>query len=477
MTLEEEILQLKEANKRLEEENQALRLRISELETLLKEALDKLNKDSHNSSKPPSSDMFRKPQSLRTSSGKKPGGQMGHPGTTLRMKEIPDDIVLHEPERCSHCQGTLAGTAPESYEKRQVCDLPPLHLFVTEHRSVAKTCPHCGTVNKGAFPSGVEQAVQYGPELKALCVYLSNYQLLPYGRCTQLLEDLLGHTPCEASMVSMAESCAFALRPFEDKVKNVLLFSDVLHCDETGYYFSGKTNWLHVAATENYTLYHVHEKRGTEALRDMNILPHYKGVAVHDYWPCYLDYGCAHVFCHVHHLRDLTFCIEREKSHWAEEMKELLLQIKQSVEEELSKGNSSLSAEVFGRYHAAYYSIMEQGEKEHPLPQRQKGRRGRIAKSKSRNLWERFERHASEMLRFGCDFSIPFSNNVAEQAVRMMRVKQKISGCFRSKEGAVNFARIRSYIDTLRKQGLSILEWLENALIGEAWLPKMPAPA
>ncbi len=477
MPLEEEILQLREANKRLAEENQVLRQRISQLETLLKEALDKLNKNSHNSSKPPSSDMFGKTQSLRPASGKKPGGQIGHKGITLRMKEVPDDIVRHEVERCSHCHEALAAVSPDDYEKRQVYDLPPLRLKVTEHRSLVKTCPHCGTVNKGAFPLGVDQAAGYGEQFKALCVYLTHYQLVPYGRCTQLLEDVLGHSPSEASLVSMAEGCAQKLAPFGHQVKQALFRSEVMNCDETGYRFGGKTNWLHVAATEKHTLYHVHEKRGGEALADMGILPHYKGVAMHDYWGAYLDYGCEHVFCHAHHLRDLSFCMERENSHWAEQMKDLLMHMKQSVEEEASKGSNALSAEVFGGYHAQYCRIMEEGEKEHPLPHRQPGKRGRVAKSKSRNLWERFTDHASEMLRFGCDFSIPFTNNVAEQAVRMMRVKQKISGCFRSKEGAKSFARIRSYMDTLRKQGLAILEFLKKALVGEAWLPKMPAPA
>jgi transposase len=198
---------------------------------------------------------------------------------------------------------------------------------------------------------------------------------------------------------------------------------------------------------------------------------------MHDYWCSYLDYDCDHVFCHAHHLRDLTFCIGQGKSHWAEEMKAFLLQIKASVDKERQKGACCLSAEDFGHYQYRYWQLIDQGEREHPLPRKQQGCRGRTAKSKARNLLERFMEHGAEMLHFACDFSIPFSNNVAEQALRMMKVKQKISGCFRSREGAQNFARIRSYIDTVRKQGLSILESLKNVIVGQPWLPLVPAPA
>lgn len=461
----------------MREENKGLRLRVTELESLLKEALDKLNKNSSNSNKPPSGDVFRKPQSLRTASGKRVGGQPGHKGTTLEMCEVPDRIVLHAPSQCNHCREELRDSAAENIEKRQVYDLPPLHLLVTEHQVVSKTCPRCGTLNEGRFPSALSQPAQYGERLKALCVYLTDYQLLPYQRCAQLLEDVWGRGPCEATLVSMAEDCATRLRPFEQGVKDVLLNCDVLHCDETSCRLGGKTAWLHVSATANHTLYRVHEKRGGKALQDMGILPQYKGIAMHDYWKAYLDYGCEHVFCHAHHLRELTFLSEEENSRWAFEMKAWLTQVKQSVEAEVAKGGQALSAGVFARHQQAYWQIMQRGDSEHPLPEKQQDLPGRTARSKARNLWERFYRHASEMLHFACDFSVPFTNNIAEQALRMMKVKQKISGGFRSPGGAENFARIRSYIDTLRKQGLPILKGLRKAIAGEAWLPLLPAPA
>jgi transposase len=468
VALEEEILQLRE-------ENRLLRLRNQELEALLKEALDKLNKNSGNSSRPPSSDPFRKNQSLRTASGKRPGGQKGHPGTTLQMREVPDSIQVHDVARCSHCQRDLTTTVTQRYERRQVYELPPLQLWVTEHRSLVKVCPRCGEVNRGVFPVEVTQPVQYGERLKALCVYLTNYQLLPYHRCAQLLKDLLGYSPSEATLADIAEGCSAALWSFERSVKEALLLQKVLSLDETGYRFCGKTGWLHVTATGDYTLYQVHSRRGIQALDHIGILPQYQGVAMHDYWKAYLEYGCEHVFCHAHHLRDLTFCIEAENSHWAAQMKALLTRIHQSVEQQRLKGETTLSIEAFAKYHQAYWKVMEEGAVEHPRPMRQ-DLPGRVAKSKSRNLWERFYEYASEMLRFACDFSIPFTNNVAEQAVRMMRVKQKISGCFRSTHGAENFARIRSYIDTLRKQGLPIVEHLKKAMTAQAWMPMLPAP-
>lgn len=470
MTKEDEIVALRE-------ENKGLHLRVTELEGLLKEALDKLNKNSSNSSKPPSSDAFRKPQSLRTASGKSPGGQPGHKGTTLEMRDVPDSIVLHEPLVCSHCQEDLRASAAAPIEKRQVYDLPPLRLLVTEHQVVGKTCPRCGTRNEGRFPLGLTQPVQYGEQLKALCAYLTNYQLLPYQRCAQLLEDVWGQGPCEATLVEITKDCANRLQPFEQGLKDVLLNCDRINCDETSCRVEGKTTWLHVTASGHHTLYGVHEKRGTKALQDIGILPGYKGVAMHDYWKAYLDYGCEHVFCHAHHLRELTFLAEEENSRWALEMKGLLTQIKQSVEEEVAKGGQALSAGVFAKHQHAYWHIMQRGESEHPLPEKEHGLPGRAARGKARNLWERFYRHASEMLHFACDFSVPFTNNIAEQALRMMKVKQKISGGFRSPQGAEGFARIRSYIDTLRKQGLPILEGLKKAIVGEAWLPLMPAPA
>lgn len=467
MSLEEEIVLLRE-------ENRLLRLRIQELEALLKEALDKLSKNSSNSSKPPSSDPVGKTQSLRIPSGKRPGGQQGHRGTTLPMKEVPDEVVVHAPLLCTHCLEALSDTVAGGYERRQVYELPPLALKVTEHRSVVRVCPRCGEENRGVFPEAVRQPVQYGEGFKALCVYLTHYQLLPYHRCAQLLRDVLGHSPSEASLVSMTAGCAAELQNFEERTEEILLHSDVLHVDETGYRRGRKTHWLHVAATENYTLYRVHQKRGNLALDDLGLLPLYKGVAMHDYWPAYLQYGCEHVFCHAHHLRDLTFCAEQEKSHWALELKALLLQIKQSVEQQRSRGETALAVGVFAHYHQVYGQVMAEGETEHPPPLRP-DRAGRVGRSKSRNLWERFEKHEAEMLRFAMDFSIPFTNNVAEQALRMMRVKQKISGCFRSRQGAEGFARIRSYMDTLRKQGLSIMEHLQKAIAHQPWLPMAPA--
>jgi transposase len=472
MTQEEKILFLKQ-----EKKIEKLSLRITELEALLKDALDKLNKNSHNSSKPPSSDVFQKTKSLRTASGKKPGGQMGHKGTTLEMTKNPDIIVPHPVQQCSYCQALLTDVPEDHHEKRQVYDLPPIKMQVTEHRCVVKTCPYCRKVNKAVFPVTVEQPVQYGPQFKGLCVYLTNYQLLPYQRCAQLLADLLGHSPSPAALVNMNKSCSIGLQPFDQEMKKALVCCLLLYFDETGYMFCGKRNWLHVAATEQYTYYYVHEKRGKEAMNEMCILPLYKGVAMHDYWCSYLSYGCDHVLCHAHHLRELIFCEEQEKSRWAKAMKGLLLDVFDHVEEERQKGECALSAKDFGAYLYRYWEIMEQGGKEHPEPRRQENRRGRTTKSRTRNLLERFIEYGAEMLRFACDFSIPFTNNVAEQAVRMMKVKQKISGCFRSKEGAQNFALIRSYIDTIRKQGLSILQSLKELIEGKPWLPLVPAPA
>ena len=458
LVLETEILWLKEDNRLLREEN-------TELKRLLQEALAKLNKNSSNSSKPPSTDIVRT-KSLRISTGQKAGGQKGHRGTTLQLSETPDKIVFHRALECSDCGKDISAAGSLRFERRQVYDIPPVKMQVCEHRSEIKCCPYCQKENKGVFPAEVSHCTQYGTNLKQFAVYLTQYQLLPLGRSAQLIEDITGHKLSAATLVNVNEQCSEQLSGFIEVLKDNLQKAPVVHSDETGFYYEGKRNWLHVATTEYLTYYYTHEKRGRAAMDKMGILPDYKGTVMHDYWKSYLDYRCKHALCNVHHLRDLAFCHEQEKSQWAANMIALLLEMKGITDNSKEEGLQSLDEQQQQQLTAKYDLLVKEGYLQHPLPEKQPGKRGAVKKSKTQNLLERFKNHREDIIRFIRDFRVPFGNNLAEQAVRMMKVKQKISGCFRSKEGASSFAAIRSYIDTMRKNGFSIMDAIGQAIAG-----------
>lgn len=466
MTQSEEILLLRE-------ENLFLRSEMERINKLLQEALDKLNKNSNNSSKPPSSDMVRT-KSLRGASNKKVGGQFGHKGNNLPMSNYIDETIIYRATNCTGCGKDISGVGSQKFERRQVYDIPPLRLKITEHKSEIKCCPHCAFENSGKFPVEVTQPTQYGNNLKQLGVYLSQYQLLPYRRSAQMLVDLTGHRISEGSLVNFAATCSQQLSGFIDAIKINLTQSPLMHVDETGYYYNNNRNWLHVAATADSTYYYPHEKRGKEAMDAMGILPAYAGGLMHDYWKSYLDYDCQHYLCNVHHLRDLTFCEEQEKSVWAKQMKVLLLDMKQGVDDARALGLQHLTETRQNHYVQRYDALMIQGNKEHPMPEKQIGKRGAVKKSKSKNLVDRFVNHKEGIIGFIKNFTIPFGNNIAEQAVRMMKLKQKISGCFRSKAGATVFATIRSYIDTMRKNGYDIMDAIALAISGYPIIPFIP---
>jgi transposase len=457
----------------LRKENTQLKADIAVLRKLLQEALDKLKKNSSNSSKPPSTDIVRKTVSLRTSSSKSLGGQKGHLGSTLEKSLEIDQIIVHAVECCSCCGEDLKNVNLDRITSHQVFDLPQIKLKVIEHQAEVKSCPNCAKENKAIFPTYASQPTQYGSNLKAFACYLSSYQFIPYQRCSKLIQDLTGHRISKASLVKFNASFSAQLAPFITALKEELILSPQVHFDETGYYYSNKRNWLHVACNEQMTYFFPHPKRGKEAMDDMGILNHYKGRAMHDFWVSYMDesFDCQHDLYNVHHLRDFTFCEENEKSTWAKEMKNHLLKMKKSVDESIVKGlqNVPKSEEQYLLLH--YDTLLEKGKLEHPLPDKIPGKKGRTKKSKSRNMLERFENHKESIVGFLKDFQIPFSNNLAEQAVRMMKVQQKISGCFRSENGAEAFANARSYIDTIRKKEIDIIDAISLAINAKVIIP------
>jgi transposase len=455
---------------------------IEELTARVKQLEDQLAQNSHNSSKPPSSDSStNRRKSLRTSTQRKPGGQKGHPGSTLIAVETPDRILIHSPSQCESCGTDLSEVEASEVVRRQVFDLPPMKLEVVEHQSQIKPCPACHHTNKGQFPIGVEATVQYGEAIRSLAVYLMNYQLLPFERASELIEDLLG---CRMSVATLNDSIKRAYEELEQTqeiIKQSIAKAAVANFDETGFYIAGNRRWLHVASTDTLTHYQWHQYRGNRATEQIGILPVFEGRAVHDGLSSYHKYECLHSLCNAHHLRELIFIEERENQGWAGEMKKLLLEIKQSVEEARAKGLESLKLRVIKAYEERYEKLIQEGLAATSTSQlavaqyEQPKKRGRKKQSKAKNLVDRLSKYREEVLAFMYDFRVPFDNNQAERDLRMMKVQQKISGCFRSEQGASYFCRIRSYISTVKKQGGNVLEMIKGVFKGTPSLPNLEA--
>jgi len=439
---------------------------IEEHERRIEELEQIINKDSHNSSKPPSSDgLSRKFSRKRERSGKKPGGQEGHEGTTLRMVKHPQHQQIHEINKCRICGMSLKQQKPLGYEPRQVFDIPPIAVQVTEHRAQIKRCSHCGKLSVGAFPDGVSHKTQYGTRLKAFGVYLKNYGFLSYQRTAEALSDLFAIPVSAGTLASIDRRCARRLEGVVEQIRKKIIRAEVVHFDETGLSINGKLHWLHGAGTRGFTYYYPHERRGNAASDQIGILPQLKGNAVHDNWQPYMKYDCPHSLCNAHHIRELTGIYELGGQAWAQQMIGLLLEGKQSVERAKEAGKKRVAAAVLRDYSCRYETIIATGMKTNPPPTRADApeKRGRLKRSKARNLLERLARLRKETLRYLHDFRVPFDNNLAERDIRMMRVQQKVSGTFRSYDGALSFCRIRSYISTLRKQRKSVIAALVRA--------------
>lgn len=430
-----------------------------------------INKNSQNSSKPPSLDGFKKlkPKSLRPKTGKLQGGQKGHQGKTLYQVEEPDDMETHKVCHCHQCGKSLEDV-PTRYEKRQVFDIPPMVIRITEHRGEVKSCPFCETENRAPFPDGIKAPVQYGPHLKALGVYLHDYQLLPYARTRELLEDLLNQPVSQATLVKAECEVYQKLESVEEGIVNHLLSSPVVHFDETGLEVNGKKQWIHVASSTSLTHYTVHKKRGKEGMDAGGVLPNFDGVAVHDAWKSYFKYGCEHALCHAHHLREWTGIYEQEGQQWAKEMIDLLLEMKKTVDDQ-----RILEAGTLLSFVQRYDHLIEQGlsedERSHPPEFPTKPKRGRKKQSPAKNMLDRLQEYRSAALGFIRYPYIPFDNNQAERDVRMVKVQQKISGTFRDSKGAERFCRVRGYISTMKKQSHAVLEALHSVITGEPILP------
>jgi transposase len=467
---EEEIRKLEKENADLKEQIAKKDQRIEELEaslmrTLLRvEELERrLGKDSHNSSKPPSSDgLGRRPGKPRKKSEKRSGRQKGHQGTSLLQVLTPDEILSYRPTHCEACQCDLQQEVGRVTERRQIHDIPEIHLQVVEHHVEEICCPACQHLTRAPFPMGVDAPAQYGPNVQSLAVYLSQFQLLPMARTCEALGDLCQCALSEATLVNWIAKAAKHLEPTIQWLKALLIASTFQHADETGIRIKGILHWVHVNATLWLTLYSWHRKRGQEALESIGIWPHFRGRAMHDRWSSYDRYACAHSLCGAHLLRDCLYVAEQEKQPWAQTMFDLLLAMNEAAEHWRSQGAKAIPQAERDDWIARYFETLASGLSMYaaqapPIDGMVPKKAGRKKQDASKNLLDALLHRAENVLYFLDDLSVPFTNNQAERDLRMIKVQQKVSGTFRSTEGATAFCIIRSYLATMRKQGRSML--------------------
>ena len=439
------------------EEVRQLKARVAELEA-------RLSKDSHNSHQPPSSDGLKKTRSLREPSGKPPGGQPGHKGHGLKRVSVPDKVIEHRlPERCA-CGARLA--AAHTGERRQVFDIPVARFEVTEHRAWQARC-RCGREHHSAFPDAVNQRVQYGPNVKALAVHLTQGQLLPLARTAQLIEQLFGLPLAVATVHAWIGEAAQRLAPEVARIEQALAAVPVAHADESGLRVEAKLHWLHTVASDTLTWYGVHAKRGTLAMRAHAILPRRTGVLIHDCWKPYWRMPGEHALCNAHLIRELTFLHETTGQVWPQRMIRHLTRARDHCEAARRARHRLLPGRLRRRIERRYAAILAQARASHPPQTRKHPRRGRVKQSVAFNLISRLTEHAGAVLRFVSNLTVPFTNNLGERAIRMPKVKQKISGSFRTLKGAQDFCIIRAYLDTLLKQGHNLFEALRMAFIAK----------
>jgi len=428
-----------------------------------------IHKDSHNSHIPPSQSLHFPIKNLREKTGGKPGGQTGHPGKTLQMVNQPDHIIKYQVTRCERCGKDLSAVPVEGCERRQVFDIPAIVCEVTEHQAEKKKCS-CGHLTTAMFPKAISAPVQYGNNFQCLLTILSAYEYMSYDRISELVEQLTGYRVNESTVCSFQGKLYHNLADFEEKSKVQLTQSEVIHNDETGIPVEGKQQWLHVTSTNELTHYAVDTKRGKETTDRIGILPLFHGTTVHDGWKAYFGYKeCRHALCNAHHLRELTFFEEEEKAIWATSFKNLLLSAKAQVAKARDVGRDHLDLASLQSIESQYQGILEGAKASLPPPLRT-GKRGKLKKTRQQNLIERLLEHKESALAFVYDFRVPFDNNLAERDIRMMKLKDKVSGTFRSPHGAECFARIRGYISTVRKNGGNVFEEIKNAFCGQPFL-------
>lgn len=453
----------------LQQQVQDLMAQMQGTQDRIKQLEGQLAKTSKNSSNPPSSDGYAKPspKSLRLPKQKPTGGQKGHTGNTLRQSANVDETIAHY--CASHCAACHLELHEHTIaETRQVFELPRLRMKCVAHQQMRSVCT-CGVVHLAAWPEGVNAPAQYGASIKAMAVHLNQYHLIPLARTASLMQDLYGTELSQASIQSFAQEAALALLPTTAAIGQAVQACRVVHADETGIRIAGKLHWLHCAVTDTLSWLAAHPKRGAQAFEALGLLQGVKGVLVHDGLISYKALNCTHSLCNAHHIRELVYIHEQENEKiwdgWAQEMIELLVQGLREVD----AAGAPLALERQAWFEAQWSLLLERGEEFNPQNQRSGtsqdaamgiGKRGRPSQSKAANLLRRLRDYRQDVWRFMSDEGVPFTNNLAEQALRMSKVKQKISGCFRTAHGADTFFTIRSYLATMTKQKANLFDCL-----------------
>jgi transposase len=446
-------------NKKLRIENQQLRSENAELK-------QRLNKNSSNSSMPPSSDGYKKGPAIAKKEKGTKGGQRGHKGNTLRQIDNPDEVVACMPGPCT-CGHVFSNEEMVYTERRQVFELPVPRLEVTEYRMHKAICPICGLTNHAQVPEGVNAPVQYGPRAKAEAVLMNVHYKLPFKKIQLLFNDLFGYPINESTVYAATKECYEKLHGAEETIKSKVTSSKVVHADETGIRAKGKLHWLHTATTQLYTYLFVHENRGAKALEsEKSILNSINTWLVHDCWGSYFKFAqMRHAICGAHILRELEGILQTGKSKWAGTFKTFLLNLYHMPFEERVKRRPLIQAR--------YDRICKIGNLAEPLPMKTIGKRGRYKRTKGRNLLERLISEKESMLAFAFNKDVPFTNNLAERDIRPAKVKLKISNCFRTLKGAEIYARIEGFVSTARKQNKNVLSELFNTFGGDNFLTQM----
>jgi len=439
-----------------EQEIMALKAENSELKA-------RLSSNSTNSSKPPSSDGYTKKPALPKKIKGVQGGQSGHSGTTLQQVENPDKVIQCLPSAC-RCGHVFTNDQMVVAEKRQVFDLPQPRLEVTEYQIHKAICPVCGLLHKGIAPEGITAPAQYGNSVKAYTTLLNVHYKLPFKKIQLLFTDLFGYAINESTVYSATQTCYEKLQTSETIIQSKIGESEVAHADETGLRVEGSLHWLHVTTTTLFTYLFVHQKRGDLAIRsEQSVLKDYSGWLIHDCWSTYFNLTNAkHGICGAHILRELQALIENDHSKWAKAMKALLLNIYLMPFEERVKRRQLIESR--------YDLICTIADRLEPPPLKTSGKRGKYKRTKGRNLLERLAREKNAALAFAFNQQVPFTNNLAERDLRPAKVKQKISNCFRSQQGAKIYARIESFISTTRKHNQNVFNELFNTFVGDNFL-------
>ena len=449
-------------------------LMVERLEERIKELESKLNMNSTNSSKPPSTDnkLTKKKKPSNSTSKKRRGAQKGHKGNSLKMVSFPDKTEILQPAKCEYCGSSLEDAKSLKFEKRQLFDLPDIKMQVTEYQAHTKECPRCHTQNKALFPNNMQATTQYGDNLKSLISYLNAYQMLPYERIAETIKDLTSHKMSVGTIYNFLNNHYEKLENFEYSLKQSQLKEDVLHSDETGVNIKAKLHWIHVASSSAMTYYMLHQRRGAVAMDAMEIIPSFKGILVHDHWKPYNRYtNCKHSYCNAHILRELNGITQKERVAWSQDMHKLLTDMNIAIHKAKDSGKTALSQPQIQKFVSKYEKIIKGADIYYPPPKRTtKKAKGRIKQEKGKNLLERLSKYQDGTLRFLNDFRVPFTNNLAERDLRMIKVKEKISGSFASFKGGEMFCRIRSYISTLKKNNIAVLKGLRDALVGKAYI-------